>query len=103
MDVLKQESKAKTPGAAHSAAEIDGANLRAILAANQETLIRNNMVEKGNSREKAESDIGVLLTALDCLERANLTLTRDKGRPRADLELKLKMPSVKTVKTAALN
>ena len=52
--------------------------------------MRKNMVDKGDSREKAENDIGVLLAARGHLDHATLTLRRDAGRPQAQLEIRFK-------------
>jgi hypothetical protein len=70
--------------------EIEGPALSAILQANREPMVRKNMVDKGDSREKAESDIQMLLVALGHLDHATLTLRRDAGRPQAQLEIRFK-------------
>ena len=75
---------------ANSLMEIEGPALSAILEANREPMVRKNMVDKGDSREKAENDIGVLLAALGHLDHASLTLRRDAGRPQAQLEIRFK-------------
>ncbi len=95
-------SPPKPAQAAHSALELDGAQLHAILVANREQFIRKNMVDKGNTRQQAETQTGFLLTALDCLDRAEFTLARENARPQATLELKLKMPGGKPEKTTAM-
>lgn len=94
IDTLKPESAGpvKCSQAAHTLARVDGPHLRTILLANRERLVRNNMVEKGNTREKAENDIAILLTALDCLNEATFTLSREHSHPQAQLNLKLKAP-----------
>lgn len=95
IDALKKEavSAAKPSGPTHAVLQVDGVQLRSILARNRESMIRKNMVEKGNAREQAETDISGFLTLLDCLEEGKLSLDRDGGRPRATLELKLKTPT----------
>lgn len=104
IDALKQESASppKPSPTAHSRLELNGAQLHAILLANREPMIRKNMVDKGSTREQAESDISLLLTVVDCLDQATLTLARDSGRPQATLELKLKLPAAKPEKTPAM-
>ena len=62
----------------------------AILEANREGMVRKSMVDKGNSREKAENDTQLLFAALGHLERATLTLRREAGRPQAQLEIRFK-------------
>ncbi|HWI58549.1 MAG TPA: hypothetical protein VNZ22_15090, partial [Bacillota bacterium] len=94
IDALKRETAqgAKSSPAAHSLAELDGAALHAILLANREHLISKNMLEKGNARDQAESEIGTFLTLLSSLNHATLTMTRQEGRPQAILELQLQAP-----------
>jgi hypothetical protein len=81
---------ARTSPAANSLLEIEGPALAAILEANRENMVRKNMVDKGNSREKAEGDIQILLAALGPLEHATLTLRREAGKPQAQLEIRFK-------------
>jgi hypothetical protein len=76
--------------AVNSLLEIEGPALSAILEANREHMVRKSMVDKGNSREKAESDTQMLLAALGHVEHATLTLRREAGRPQAQLELRFK-------------
>jgi hypothetical protein len=92
MDAVKQapSTPAKVSSGANSLMEIEGPALSAILEANRENMVRKNMVDKGDSREKAENDIGVLLAALGHLDHASLTLRRDAGRPQAQLEMRFK-------------
>jgi hypothetical protein len=96
IDALQKETSAKVKGVttAHTVTEIDGDRLRGILAANREHLIRKNMVEKGNSREQAESDIRGLLALLSCLDEATLVMRRQEGRPSAELDLRLQAPAM---------
>jgi hypothetical protein len=104
IDAVKQEAStsAKPLAGGHSFVELEAPRLRALLAANFESEVRKNMVEKGNSREQAESDVRTFLTLLDCFERASLTLSRQNGHPQADLRLKLKVPSTKLPGTTAM-
>jgi hypothetical protein len=92
IDAVKKvpSAPANTSSAANSLMEIEGPALSAILEANREPMVRKNMVDKGDSREKAENDIGVLLAALGHLDHATLTLRRDAGRPQAQLEIRFK-------------
>jgi hypothetical protein len=92
IEVVKKapSTPAKTSSAANSLMEIEGPALSAILEANREQMVRKNMVDKGDSREKAESDIQVLLATLGHLDHATLTLRRDAGRPQAQLEIRFK-------------
>jgi hypothetical protein len=104
IDAVQKEgaSRPKPSQAAHSSLEIDGAQLHAILVANREQFIRKNMVDKGNTREQAETETGFFLTALGCVDRAVLTLARENAHPQATLELKLRTPGGKPEKTTAM-
>ena len=72
---------------------IDGGELHTILSQNRELIIRKNMVEKGNTREQAESDVAGLLLFTGCIDEGTLSVARDGGHPQATLELKLKLPT----------
>ena len=76
----------------NSLLELSSPQLLSILRANREGMVRQNMVEKGNAREKAESDIDILLTILEVLGPAKLSLGTQDGRPLMDLEIRLKAP-----------
>jgi len=103
IDAVQKESASppKPSQAAHGRVELEGGQLHAILLANREQFIRKNMVDKGESREQAETEVGFLLAALDCVDQATLTLARENGRPQATLELKLKLPDGKPDKSTA--
>ena len=92
IDVVKRTSSAppKASLAENSLMEIEGPALSAILEANREQMVRKNMIDKGNSREKAESDIQVLLAAIGYVDHATLTLRREAGRPQAELSIRFK-------------
>lgn len=99
--VLKAES-ARRPAVTstvHSLLEIDGAQLRAILSANRESMVRKNMVDKGVNREQAEAQMGLLFIVLDVLNQAKLSLGNEGGHPQAKLELRFKAPEAKQAVT----
>jgi hypothetical protein len=104
IDAVQKEAatRPKPSQAAHSSLEIDGAQLHAILVANREQFIRKNMVDKGSSREQAETQTGIFLTAVGYVDRAVLTLARENAHPQATLELMLKAPGGKPEKTTAM-
>ena len=66
--------------------------MASILTANRENLVLNNMVGKGNTRDEAEAEIGVLLAVLQYLGPVKLKLGRNDGRPRATLEVEVTLP-----------
>jgi len=94
IDALKKEvaQTAKPLAEAHSLVEIDGAQLSSILGANREALVRQNMVNEGNTQEQAETEIGVLLAIAKYLGRATLDVGTRDGHTQASLRLKLNVP-----------
>ncbi len=62
------------------------------MQANRETLVSNNMVEKGNTVEQAKTDVDFLITLVKVLGRAKMTVGNADGKPRANLEIKLNLP-----------
>ncbi|WZO99041.1 hypothetical protein EP7_000633 [Isosphaeraceae bacterium EP7] len=67
---LKQPLKAED---ATLAIEADGAALANLVALNRERMISNNMLEKGNDRDKAKTEIALLETLLRLLGKGRLT------------------------------
>jgi len=93
IDTLNHETKNKVKPIAkiHSLVEIDTTQLQSILIANRDTMVRNDMVKKGNSREEAEAGIDLLITLVKLIERAKLGLGAHTGLTRASLEIKLNL------------
>ncbi|NLY02952.1 MAG: DUF3352 domain-containing protein [Rhodopirellula sp.] len=83
---------AKPAAGTHSLAEVDTSSIAAILSANRENLVRNNMVEKGKTREEAESETGGLIALLQYLGEATLKIGSQDGLTRATLDLEPKLP-----------
>jgi hypothetical protein len=104
IDAVQREASApiKPLAGGHSFLQVEPARLRTLLAANFESEVRKNMVEKGNTREQAEADVRNFLTLLDCFERATVTLSRQNGHPQAEVLLKLQVPSAKLPGPAAM-
>ena len=95
MDALGKEvaGSVKPKAGTHSLVELDGAQLGSILSANRENMIRGNMVDKGNTREQAESEINSLLTVIKYIKRVGLALGVDKGRSKISLHVQLNLPA----------
>lgn len=94
IDALTLEAKGPRrplPGI-HSMAELDGEQLASILRANYESLVRNNMVEEGNTQEEAEAGIDLLTALASIAKNVNLSIgTRNEftvARLRLELNLK---------------
>lgn len=97
IDALDQEKAggAKACHEVNSLIEIEGSQLEAILSANRENLVRQNMVEKGHSQEQAEEDVSNILILAQCMNHASLSLGTEQGRPQAKLDFALGLPNVK--------
>ncbi|MEI7731336.1 MAG: DUF3352 domain-containing protein [Verrucomicrobiota bacterium] len=92
--VVTQESAhpGKPMAATHSLLELKGAQIADILDANREQLVLKNMVDKGKTREQADNEMELFITALHCVHRAKLNIGTEGGHPLASLELQLKQP-----------
>jgi hypothetical protein len=93
IDAIEKETAAavKPLAGKHSLVQIDGGQLASILGANREQLIRNNMVEDGNTREQAETAIGMLLMIVERVASVKLDIGNDAGRSKATLSVQLNM------------
>ena len=95
MDALAGE-KARSAGprtGTHSAIEIDGKQLASILHANRANFIRQNMVEKGNTRAQAEGEINTLVTVVKHVAGVSLTFGAARDRSKATVRIQLALPS----------
>ncbi len=90
IDALQQETKeGVVPEAGnHSIAQLNGSSLASIVRANRETLIRQNMVEKGHSREQAEAEIGMLAAVVGSIGRLQIAAGGDRAE-QLTIELEL--------------
>ncbi len=91
IDALKDETakQAKALAGVHSLVEVNGRQLASILKANRANLVRQNMVEEGNSKEEAEAGIGVALMIADYFRGAKIEVGSQDGRMRARLEVEV--------------
>ncbi|MCA9162250.1 MAG: hypothetical protein KDA62_04695, partial [Planctomycetales bacterium] len=71
----------------NTAAQLNFAELLAILEANREQLIAQNMLSDGNSREEASAQIDALFTLLSRGRQATLRLDQPAGALRLSLDL----------------
>ncbi len=94
IDVLNNENASdRTPLAqTHSLIEVDGAPASSIVRANRETLVRQDMVKKGKTREEAAAGIDMLITAVECLDGAKLDIGTRDGLTAIKLQVQLKLP-----------
>jgi sarcosine oxidase gamma subunit len=93
IDALQKETEAavKPLATTHSVIEIDGAQLAAILSANRESLIRNNMLEEGNSRDEAETAINTLLLIAERVGDVKLNMAANQQQSQAGLQLQVNL------------
>ncbi|MCS7304842.1 MAG: hypothetical protein NZ602_07020 [Thermoguttaceae bacterium] len=98
IDALQKESKQSPTGqvlpmaGVHSALELRASQLAALLRTNREALIRQNMVEKGNSRQQAENEVDMFITLLSLVKNMKLQIATLADGTQATLEAKLQLP-----------
>jgi len=90
IDALKKEIANPTGalGGTHSIVEFDAVQLASILRANQENMVRKNMVDKGSTKEQAEAEMGLLLSIVENIGQIKLDIGSEEGRTQATLQLK---------------
>lgn len=91
---LKQSPTGQTPPLAgvHSVVELRSKQIASLLRTNREALVRQNMVEKGNSRSAAENEIDMLITILSAVENLKLQIASRSDGAQATLEAKVQLP-----------
>lgn len=75
------------PAAVNTAAQLNFAELLAILQDNREQLIAQNMLSEGNSREEASAQIDALFKLLSRARQASLQLDQSSGALRLSLDI----------------
>lgn len=90
IDYLQQEDQnaARLPGR-HFVLETDREGLLKLLKTNREAIIRQNMVERGHSREKAEAETNNLFALVAILGELRVELLRQEDKPQARIEVAL--------------
>jgi hypothetical protein len=93
IDAVQKEASETLAGIkdVHSLAEVDGTNLASILTANREQLVRNNMIEDGNTRDQAEMAIDALLSVISHLGQTRFEIRNESGATQARFVLELKL------------
>jgi hypothetical protein len=76
----------------HTLASLRGTELAGILRANRDSMVRQNMVEKGHSRDQAAAEIGMFIAILESLGRVELEAGQHDGRTRIDMRLDYRLP-----------
>ena len=75
----------------HSLLELEGVQLASILQANRQTLIRGDMVNKGNTQEESEAQIDLWITLAKFFKSLKLSIGMHEGTTEASLEMKLNL------------
>jgi hypothetical protein len=83
LDALREDA-APLPGV-HTVVELNGAGIASVLDANREHMIRQNMVEKGNTMAQAENEVGLLIGLLERVGPASLTMGGADPRTLAEM------------------
>ncbi|TWT80168.1 hypothetical protein CA13_15810 [Planctomycetes bacterium CA13] len=76
----------------HSIAVIDGPQLASILEKNSDAMVRQNMVEDGNTREEAEMQQRILRTVLQNVRTATLHANSTNGQSQLIVRFELSLP-----------
>jgi hypothetical protein len=94
IDALKKTptTAVKPLDGTHTLVTADGVQLASILAENRETMIERNMVEKGNTRPKAEGEIDMLTAVARLVRRTELTAGTAAGTTKFSLGVDLNLP-----------
>ena len=93
VDALSREIErtVKPLAETHSLFELDGVQLASILQANRQTLVRGDMVKKGNTQAEAEGGIDLLITVAKFFKSLKLSIGMHEGTTEASLEIKLNL------------
>ena len=75
----------------HSLLELKSAPLAAVLESNRETLIRQNMVEDGKSREEAEKEVAGIFLLLKHLTQLKFEAETKADQSRVSIALKYEL------------
>ncbi len=94
IDALKKEAGAgvKPLPATSELAEVDAARVATALRANRATLVRQNMLEHGNSEQQAETEVNLLTAIVERIGKARLDVSTRDGQTQAVLQVKLNLP-----------
>jgi hypothetical protein len=93
VDALSREAdqSVKPLAGTHSLVEIEGGQLASILQANRQTLVRGDMIKKGNTQEQSEAGIDLLIALARFCKHLKLSIGMQEGLTEASLEMKLNL------------
>jgi hypothetical protein len=94
IDTLAEEDKNRVKPVAgeHSIVQLDGGQLASILDSNRDTLVRQNMVEKGSTREEADKNSGMLINVVRHLRTVSIRAGSEADNARLSLEVDVILP-----------
>lgn len=90
MEVSKNEPASTTFEKANTTVTLDIASIASLLFENRETLITNNVLEKGHSRQQAEEEVDLLFHALGLFKELRASLSFQES---TDLSIELDIQS----------
>ena len=76
----------------HSLVTVKSGPLAAVLESNRETLIRQNMVEDGKSREAAEQEVAGLFLVIKYLTELQVAAGTQADRSEMSIKLNYELP-----------
>ncbi len=90
IDAIKREADTSTGPLVgiHTLAELNAAELAAILRANYKAMVHQNMVKEGNSRQAAETTTDFLITLAGLINHVELTVGTENELTEARLEIR---------------
>lgn len=86
IDNLKKSSETEAMSAVHSAVDVNGPGVAAVLRDNREALVMQEMVNKGVSRQQAETQMDILMAAIAQVSRLQLQAGGERKRSWARLD-----------------
>jgi hypothetical protein len=87
IDAISQQGEAASVAGMHSLVELDGPQLASILNSNFEAMVRQNMVEDGNTREEAEQQLRIIMTVLQHIRGVTIDAGSADGQSQLTLKL----------------
>jgi hypothetical protein len=88
IDAISQQGNVGDPLAeVHSLAEFSGPQLESILNANFEAMVRQNMVEDGNTRQQAEQQLRILMTVLKHINNVTIEAGTSDGKSQLTINV----------------
>lgn len=84
--LMSMASKAPSDNTVNAEMKVEPANLAVALDNNRESLIAENMLEKGHSREQAATEVGLAIELLQMLEQVSARLNNESDKLQLQVE-----------------